>query len=342
MKPKVAVVIINWNSWAHMEGCLMSLRETAYRDMTVVVVDNASSDDSVDKIAARFHDVVILRNEKNLGTSGGNNTGMRYALDNGFDYVWLLNNDTIVPPETLGSLVAKAEADPKLGLLTPVLYDEHARDNVQYTGSVFQRDRFRVWHYHTLAEMPSFDNPDTWIWSTAVLIKRAVLEQIGLMDEQLFVYCDDMEFCAKAIKHGFKCGVDTASKLYHKSHFDGNQRSLPLHYYYYITRNSYICWDRYTRGWQRLRFRRQYIHEKCCEIGDFQREGREDAAYAVLDGLFDGINGRGGLWPKGRTSRSWARRQCFARPYLFADLFSGKFGALIKGALGKVRVKKAG
>jgi GT2 family glycosyltransferase len=123
--PGVCCVIVNWNGWRDTLECLASVREQEYDHLQIVVVDNGSTDDSVERIRSAFPEVRLIETGKNLGYSGGCNEGLRVALAGNSQFVWLLNNDTICPPDTLRKLVRRAIASPEAGLVGTVLYYAH-------------------------------------------------------------------------------------------------------------------------------------------------------------------------------------------------------------------------
>lgn len=103
--PKVYVIILNWNGLEDTLECLGSVFQMDYQNFEVLVVDNGSKDNSINFIKTKYPQVVLIENKENLGYTGGNNIGMRYALNNGADYVWLVNNDTVVMVDTLSKLI---------------------------------------------------------------------------------------------------------------------------------------------------------------------------------------------------------------------------------------------
>lgn len=296
--PKVSIVIINWNTWKYIQECLASLNELTYDNYEIIIVDNASSDDSLQKIRDHFPEVVLLENEKNMGSAGGNNTGMRYAMDHGSDYVWLLNNDALTEPDTLSILVDRAEEETEVGLISPVLYDEHDRTNVQYCGSCYDWKNFLVEHFVRLDDSKAVLSQDFWLWSTAVLIKRDVIESIGYQSQKYFVYCDDQEYCYKAIKAGFKCCIESKACVYHKSHYSGDVRKLPLHFYYYQTRNNYFFWGGFCPWYRKFRFARTYFLQICEQIKQHQLKAEDDIVDVYCDAWFSAVRNKGGLWDK--------------------------------------------
>ena len=133
---KVFLIILNWNGGEMTVNCLRSLEgiETREMDVKVVVVDNGSTDNSVERIKERYKDIKILRNRENLGFAEGNNVGIRYALKIGADFVCLLNNDTRVPSDFLLHLIEVANSDKKVGIVGGKIYFEK--------GYEFHKDRY--------------------------------------------------------------------------------------------------------------------------------------------------------------------------------------------------------
>jgi len=211
--PQVWCVVLNWNGADNTIECLTALKKCTYANLTVVLVDNASSDDSIPKIK-RFHpDVLLLESKVNLGFSGGNNIGIRYALARDADYIWLLNNDTKPAPDALSALLAKAESDRRIGAVGSVCYYAHDPFKVQgWAGA-----RINLWlGYGRLSTVP---RPDDWFHSlnaASMLISRAALEDVGLLDEGFFLYWEDTEFCLRLRKKGWQIAAAPDSHVLHK------------------------------------------------------------------------------------------------------------------------------
>ena len=132
MKP-VWILVLNWNNGKVTNECLASLQGLVYDDFRVIVLDNGSTDGSVECIRERFPDVEIMELGENLGFAKGNNAGIRAALARGAEYVWLLNNDTTVDPKALRAMVEKAESDPRIGAVGSAIY------------YMSQPERLKVW-----------------------------------------------------------------------------------------------------------------------------------------------------------------------------------------------------
>ena len=181
--------------------------------MTLIVVDNGSTDNSVAHIHAAFPGVLILENEKNLGFAGGNNTGIRHALAHGADYVWLLNNDTKPDPHALSELVAKALTDTKIGAVASICYYADAPSTVQAWAGA----RVNLWTGS--ARLSIKPRRDEWFHAlngTSFLLSRAAIESVGLLDESFFLYWEDTEFCLRLRKKGWRIAAAPDSRVLHK------------------------------------------------------------------------------------------------------------------------------
>ena len=212
-KPKVACVVLNWNRWVDTIQCLNALKECIYPQLSLIIVDNGSTDDSVARIRSAHPDVLVLESGTNLGFAGGNNIGIRYALMHGADYVWLLNNDTNPASDAVSALVAKALSDERLGAVASICYFADAPSVVQaWAGS-----RVNLWiGYGRLCTEP---HDDDWLHSlngTSMLIARTALRDVGLLDEGFFLYWEDTDFSLRLRKKGWRIAAAPESRVLHK------------------------------------------------------------------------------------------------------------------------------
>lgn len=214
--------MLNWNRQADTLECLDSIRRMNYPAFSVVLVDNGSTDGSPDAIE-HWSDgeipVTLIRNKKNLGFVGGSNQGMRHALATDTDYVLLLNNDTVVEPDVLTILVQAAERSEEIGMVGPKIY-QYGKVNILDSAGTrtipWLAQGFLVGHgeedrgqYDSTAEMP-------YVTGTALLVKRAVLKKVGLMDEDYFCYFDDFDWGMKAREAGYKLHLEPKAVVHHK------------------------------------------------------------------------------------------------------------------------------
>ena len=211
--PKTTCIVLNWNGWKDTIECLRALHLCTYPELSIVVVDNGSTDDSVSRICAAFPDVTLLKNKKNLGFAGGNNVGIRHALDQGAEYVWLLNNDTEPAPDALCVLVVKALTDAKIGAIGSICYYADEPATVQaWAGS-----RVNLWTGHSrLSTGPHEDHWFDALNGASLLISRAAIEAVGLLDADFFLYWEDTEFCLRLRKGGWRIGAARDSRVLHK------------------------------------------------------------------------------------------------------------------------------
>lgn len=211
--PKVTCIVLNWNGWKHTIECLAALKRCCYSELRIVVVDNGSTDDSISRICDSFPDVTILKSDKNLGFAGGNNVGIRHALDQGAEYVWLLNNDTEPAPDALCVLVAKALTDAKIGAIGSICYYADAPSTVQaWAGS-----RVNLWTGHSrLSTRPQEDQWFDALNGASLLISRAAIKAVGLLDADFFLYWEDTEFSLRLRKAGWRIAAARDSQVLHK------------------------------------------------------------------------------------------------------------------------------
>jgi GT2 family glycosyltransferase len=218
-QPLVAIVILNWNGWRDTLECLASLRTLAYPNYHVFVVDNASSDDSEAKIGAAFPDVTMIQSGANRGFAGGNNVGIRSALASGAEYVWLLNNDTLVRPEALSALVRRAESDPRIGFVgSKILYADQP-DRIWFAGGTLS-ERNGVTNHVGMNQRDDGNVPIAgetgYAVGTSLLARRQVIEEIGLVPEQYFLYMEEVDWEYTGRQRGWKIWYEPASVVLHK------------------------------------------------------------------------------------------------------------------------------
>jgi GT2 family glycosyltransferase len=224
----VTCIVLNWNGWQDTVECLRVLKECDYLRLGIIVVDNASTNDSVAKIRAVHPDILLIENENNLGFAGGNNVGIRYALDHGAQYVWLLNNDTKPASNALSALVAKARTDHKIGAVASVTYYADSPTNVEAWAGA--RVNLGI-GYSKNSRIP---RDDDWFHSlngTSMLISCEAIKEVGLLDEGFFLYWEDTEFCLRLQKKGWRIAAAPESRVLHKVHASTSGNQLVLDRY---------------------------------------------------------------------------------------------------------------
>ncbi|MDA8153518.1 MAG: glycosyltransferase [Acidithiobacillus sp.] len=229
----VATILLNWNNAADTIRCLRSLRYLRGARPEVVVVDNGSTDDSVACIrAAAAHlgfPVTILETGSNLGFGGGCNVGIRHALEQGADYLWLLNTDAIPHPDALRSLVEAMERDAQVGAVGSVIYDLERPEHIQTWGGGQVHLRLGVTHHH---RHPVKAGQLHYLTACSLLLRGVSLAQTGLFDEKtFFMYWEDADLCLRLRQKGWNLAVAERSLVWHRTS-SSLGRTHPLKDYY--------------------------------------------------------------------------------------------------------------
>ena len=273
-KAKVFVIIVNWNGWKDTIVCLESLTKvhTTYATLEIIVVDNGSTNDSVSQISKKFPEITLLETGENLGFTGGNNLGMRYACRHGADFVWLLNNDTFVDSNVLSAI--NAFNNPAVGICGSKIYFAPERE--------FHHDRYAksergkvLWYAggnvdwaNMYASHRGVDEVDhgqydeteetAFITGCSMMIKRSVIDRIGFLDDRYYLYMEDLDFCLRATKAGFNLFYVPSSVLWHVNAGSSARPGNPLHEYYF-TRNRLLLGFRYASMRTKLALLREAI-----------------------------------------------------------------------------------
>ena len=217
--PKVFIIILNWNGLEDTLECLESVTALNYQNYKVIVVDNGSVENPHKVIADKYPDVKLVLNEENLGYTGGNNSGIRYALQQGAEYVWLLNNDTAVESDALTNLVTEVEKHPSTGIAGSKIYYFDFPTKIWFAGSHIDWCKASTPHHGMgktdLGQYDSVKEVER-VTGCSMLVKKAVCDKIGLLDENFFLYAEEVDWCVRAGKAGFKCIFVPSSVIYHK------------------------------------------------------------------------------------------------------------------------------
>ena len=220
--PKIFCILVNWNGWQDTVDCLTSLREQDYGGLQVIVVENGSTNDSSRMIREAHPWVTVIETGRNLGFSSGCNVGMRLAIERGADYLWLLNNDTIAPADTASKLLQTAEKNPDAGAIGAILYYMHDPTCVQAWGG----GRVNLWtgfvtHFY---EARIFDET-TYLTGASMLLPRKICEEVGILYEGYFMYCDDTDLCLRIRRSGYELAVCEDTAILHKEGASSPKRS---------------------------------------------------------------------------------------------------------------------
>ncbi|MDG2307464.1 MAG: glycosyltransferase family 2 protein [Candidatus Binatia bacterium] len=205
--PSVAVVVLDWNGGEETLACLEAVRASVGTSPRIVLVDNASIRPVLAEVADRFPEIEVVRNDRNLGYAGGNNVGLRLALEGGASFVLVLNNDAEVRPDALREFVAAASQDENIGAVGARIlrHDEPARLWMAWGEVTYRQSLVRLVGQGAPDGPPYEDQRDVpWVSGCAVLFTRAGLERVGLFDEDYFAYHEEVDWCARARESGLR------------------------------------------------------------------------------------------------------------------------------------------
>jgi len=239
-EPLIVTIVLNTNRRDDTLACLASLKQGTYKNHKIIVLDNASSDGSVEAIRSAFPAVQIIELVENLGYAGNNNVGIKAALAQGADWVFVLNEDTILAPDCLAHLVKVGQRDAHIGIVGPMVYHHDEPDVIQSAGGRLGR----YWQSRHIAQNEpdrgQFTAPHRveWISGCAILVRRAVIEQVGMLHELFFYYWEETEWCLRASKQGWCIVHVPQAKLWHKG-VQRDYRPGPS-VTYYNTRNRFL------------------------------------------------------------------------------------------------------
>ncbi len=273
-RAKVYLIILNWNGYKDTCDCLDSLQRLSFSHFQIVVVDNASSDNSLDNIdawakqnnletvrldrayAENFMEapyavihssdlkrsIVLIQTGENFGFSGGNNAGIRYALTMGAEYIWILNNDTIVDPECIDPLVESMESDGKVGIAGSCVAYYDRPNVVQTAGMKIRLHNLKISHHgqgklitdSSVSQQREVD----CVPACSMLVRSKLIRDIGLMDEDYFMYHEDVDWQVRAKRAGWKVIYVPGSKILHKCGRSTSKSRFVAAYYQ--SRNKFL------------------------------------------------------------------------------------------------------
>jgi GT2 family glycosyltransferase len=296
MAPRVHIIVLHWGDRAVTALCLQSLARITCPNVEVVVIDNGTPDRGGETLERDFPQCHHIRSEANLGFAAGNNLGLRRALEAGADCALLLNNDTEVEPDFLEPLLAAVESDPAAGLVNPkILYADPAGtiwfsrgEHSLWTGLARCVDRHR-------ADEPGDDATISMTFATgcALLIPCRVLHQIGLLDESLFMYSEDLDLSIRVRRAGLKILNVRSSRVVHHEKVQRRKTVSDPFRLHLTTRNTVLVERLHARPWHHLTFWPWFTLRwvALLSLKNLLRGFPRDAA-AIWSGLWDGLRGR--------------------------------------------------
>jgi GT2 family glycosyltransferase len=245
-QPLVYVVVLNWNNAPDTIECLGSLLKSDYQSFVPLVVDNGSTNGSVEKIRAEFPTVAIVELDENLGYAAGNNVGIRHALTQAADYVMVLNNDTYVAPSMLSELINFAQSKQNVGMLGPKMYCADLNDTLFAAGSFIEWRKGRTYNRGMFQQASDVTDsvapePVDYITGCGVLVSKEFVESAGDLDPVYFLNYEDVDWGFKAWRYGFEVWYVPEAIMWHKVSGTLGQAS-PANTYYMTRNGLFFFW----------------------------------------------------------------------------------------------------
>lgn len=240
----LSIVVLTWNNFVDTAECLESLEQLTYPRYNIILVDNGSTDGSIERLRSTFPEVEIIKNDRNLGYAAGNNVGIKHALSNGAEYVLILNNDTIVDRNLAAELLSTSRACNNLGILGCANYYYDSRERIQFSGGIIDwrtgdvidttRHKINAGQFEALREV------DT-VAGSCLFIPASVIKALGNFDERYFLTFEESDFCCRAKKGGYRVYTCMNAMIWHKVSLTGKAQKKGINILkYYAVRNRFL------------------------------------------------------------------------------------------------------
>ena len=296
-KPSLAVILVNWKKYDLTSNCIESLNRSIYKNFQIILVDNEFSSINIIKLKAKHNELIVFKENKNLGFAGGNNIGIRYALENKYDYIMLLNNDTEVKNNFILPLIKCLEKSPSLGAVQPLILNFSNKSIIWNAGGKLNKFLGTASTRFNNIELNSsnvFNDCTDWISGCCILIKSEVLKKVGLLDENFFTYYEDVDWSLRIKNEGYGLGFVKESVIYHhgssssinKQNKEGN---LSAKVHYFNIRNHIILLKKHKNLFNSIGIMFFQIFKIVSYIFYFLIRLRFNKLGMVVKGLKDGL-----------------------------------------------------
>jgi GT2 family glycosyltransferase len=291
-------IVLSWNGREDTERCLDALAKVREPPVRIVCVDNGSTDGSVEAVRDRHPESHLIENGRNLGFAGGCNVGICWALAQGAEWVVLVNNDAVIAPDAIAGFAAAAEQRPEAGVLAGKLYRADRPDRIWYAGQ-----RFLAWLGYSgrhrgegRRDGPRYQrlSPTDRANGALMAISRAAIERVGMLDEELFAYVEDVDYSLRARDAGFDVLFVPAARAWHRV---GASSAAAAHNSYYGTRNMVVVCERHRPLPAPLSWLRRGVILITFAAYALRQPNRRAALAAVRAGYRDARAGRLGSRP---------------------------------------------
>ncbi len=329
---QIGIVICNYNKKNDALACIRSILESKFQDYDIYVVDNASTDGSAEAIRNAYGEqVTLLVNQENLGGSGGFNTGLRAAFQKGYPYLMCVDNDALLDENAVGNLLAFLQEHPETGIAAAKIYHREAPDYVQQFGQKIDFENFctdvTYLNAYEDGSMPEYVYTDA-VAACALMICRSVIEKIGFMPEENFLYWDDTEWCYLCNRAGWKvASVGNAMALHAMGAKKELENTFPT---YYAWRNWIRFFMRYTEPGDWEAMAGTFLDSMFQIVYEGLHKGEKNRSRTVMlayDDALHGVTGKAGenrIFTLDTADGSWDKLFSAAPAYvLHTDKYPG-------------------
>ncbi len=302
-RPKISVIILNWNNAPDTLECLESVYASRHPSFDVFVADNGSTDGSLDKIRNAYPFANYIENKENLGFAEGNNRAIQAAMNNGAEYIFLLNNDAVLREDTLSLLEDAAEKYPEAAVLGPKIYYYDQPSVLWYGGGEWHPREATFFHRDANRDESEIEKrgvePTGYVCGCAFFVRSDALRVVGLMEPRFFLNWEEVDLCWRFKKADYQCLYVPAAKVWHKisRSFIGGKRG-PMWLYFYW-RNRLFWMERNLPRQEYIRLIRKVILPQIRYlVRDALKGSEKKEARASLRGVRDYLFRRFGPGPK--------------------------------------------
>ncbi|RZK36448.1 MAG: glycosyltransferase family 2 protein [Pedobacter sp.] len=255
MHKPIAIIILNWNTPAHTISCVSSITNHCDEsEYDIIIADNGSTDNSLSILKKQFPNHIFIDNKTNLGFAEGNNTALRYSIENGYTYSLLLNNDTEVDENFLSPLLTHLEKNPETVAVQPAIYYLYHKNKLWNGGSYFN-NLLGLTYSNNKASRQSLKFPEKveWLTGCCFLVRNEALKKVGLFTSKFFLYYEDVDLSFRLRKTAGQLDYLPTSKIYHEAGVSGKQKvknsegELSPIIHYYVNRNKLWFLRRYAK-----------------------------------------------------------------------------------------------
>lgn len=301
---QIVVILVNYNSFEDTKECIKSIVENEEVDSPIVIVDNNSSDAHLlDRLKEDYSNLEIIKNASNVGFGRANNIGIQWAFKNlEFEYLLLLNNDTVITKNAISKLITPFKKDSAIGVTTSKIMYDYNNELVWYGGGKinYKRGWPKITDYNqkSTEEGANRSKYVSFVSGCVMMFSRECIEELKGFDEDFFMYCEDLELSLRAKKNGFKLWYVAESTILHKvqgsfskkntTGFNKNNPNLPF-VYFHMKSNQWIAMKKHFKKKKFLKFSFFYVNEMVYNLFKFIIWGRFDMlkpTYKVVNNMF--------------------------------------------------------